>query len=141
MQMAAPTALGLVLPGPGDPPLTLEEVAQHYRMPERQLRKVIRDRGVEVLRYGHTVRFDRRALSSLEEALRCHAGDQDLGLNDGPTPALSRSSVRSRENASENALKAITSASHRRRLRRSKANSCEPSGTDRVVVLGVSPRR
>lgn len=101
--MAAPTALDLA---PGDPPLTLAEVAEHYRMPERQLRKLIRDRQVEVLRYGRTVRFDRHALLSLEEALRVR----------GPTtPAPSPSPTRSGASAYENALRlTMTSAQLRR---------------------------
>jgi len=39
--MAAPTANPGLAIGPGDPPMTLAEVAEHYRMTERQLRKVI----------------------------------------------------------------------------------------------------
>ena len=131
----------IALLNPGDPPLTLEEVAEHYRMPGRQLRNLIRRKGVEVLRYGRTVRFDQHALRSLEEALRCHARDQDSESNDGPIPAPSRSSARSRASAYENALRATTLGSRKRKPPPSKANYCEPSGTDRVVALAPSPRR
>ena len=137
--MAAPPAS--IDLAPGDPPLTLAEVAQHYRMPERQLRTIIRQKGVEVLRYGRTVRFDRHALMSLQEALRCHAEDQVSGSNDDPTPGRLPSSARSRASAYENALRATTPASRKRKLPPSKASYCEPSGTGRVVALAPSPRR
>ena len=94
--------------GPGDPPLTLAEVAEHYRMPERQLRALIRQKQVEVLRYGRTVRFDRHALDSLEEAMRRRAPEQ--------APGQSRSSARSRErDAYERALRATILGSRRKK--------------------------
>jgi len=134
-------ASALVL-APGDPPLTLAEVAAHYRMTERQLRQVIRERAVEVLRVGHTVRFDIHALNSLEEKMRCHAEEQDSGSSAGPTPARSRSSARSQAARQyESALRATILGSRRKKLPSSKPSSCEPNGTGRVVAIGPSPRR
>lgn len=138
-RQAAPSALEL---SPGDPPLTLEEVAAHYRMNERQLRAVIRNRGVEVLRAGHTVRFDAHALLSLEEALRCHAKPEPVSASRAATTAAgsTRSRGGSRASAYENALRLTTTDSRKRRLLRSKPSSCEPSGTGRVVALAPSPK-
>jgi hypothetical protein len=114
--MAAPTALDLA---PGDPPLTIAEVAEHYRMPERQMRKVIRDRNVEVLRYGRTVRFDRHALLSLEEALRVRS---PIMPSPSPSPTTSRRS------AYENALRATTTASQlRAAAREARRTKQEPA--------------
>ena len=112
--MAAPPAS--IDLAPGDPPLTLAEVAQHYRMPERQLRTIIRQKGVEVLRYGRTVRFDRHALLSLEEALRVRSPTT-------PTPLRSSAGSRSRNDAYEKALRLTTTASQLRRINAQKASS------------------
>jgi hypothetical protein len=126
---------------PGDPPLTLDEVATHYRMTVRQLRQVVRERSVEVLRIGHTVRFDAHALNSLEEKLRCHANQRDSESSGAPTPAVSRSRGRSRGSAYDNALRATILVSRRKKPPRSKPTSSDPNGTDRVVALAPSPRR
>ena len=132
---------GALVLASGDPPLTLAEVAAHYRMTERQLRQVIRERAVEVLRVGHTVRFDAHALNSLEEKLRCHAKDKDCESSEEPTPGRSRSSARSRGSAYENALKATILGSRRKRPPNSPPKSSAPNGMGRVVALDRSPRR
>jgi hypothetical protein len=99
---------------PGDPPLTLAEVAAHYRMTERQLRKVIRERGVEVLRAGHTVRFDAHALKSLEEKLRAGSKSDPESSTD-PVYASSMSRTGSRSTAYEDALRMTAIFSRRKK--------------------------
>lgn len=141
--MAAPTATtGLAL-GPGDPPLTVAEVAEHYRMTERQLRKIIRDKTVEVLRYGHTVRFDRHALLSLEEALRCQGSREPVSGSSSAMTAAGSGRLRagSRASAYENALRLTTAGSRRKKPPASKPNSSDPNGTGRVVALNHLPRQ
>jgi hypothetical protein len=48
-------------------PLTLAEVAEHYRFSERKLRRFVREHDVPVLREGRDIRFDALALSTLAE--------------------------------------------------------------------------
>lgn len=129
---------------PGDRPLTLEEVADHYRMLKRQLLVIIREKQVEVLRYGHTIRFDRHALLSLEDALRCHEKKKqpDTESYDAPTPGRSPSRGAGRMGSgSASARRAITSALQGRKRQRSTSNTCEPNGTGRVVGFDPSARR
>lgn len=96
---------------PGDLPLTFEEVAAHYRMTVRQLRQVVRQRQVEVLRAGHTVRFDQHALNSLEDKLRHHATEKD----DADTRISVSARPQKRSAAYEEALRMTRLVSRRRK--------------------------
>ena len=122
----------------GERPLTLAEVAEHYRFSERKLRRFVREHDVPVLREGRDIRFDALALSTLAEALRTPCRSKSPGAN---PPARSPSVGRSPVNAYAAALEATASPSRERKPRPSKPKFSDRRGTANVVALDHSPRR
>jgi excisionase family DNA binding protein len=117
------------------------EVAAALRITVRKLRELVRKHGVEALHVGRKWLFDKRALRSLKEVLRCAKEAPDSESLPVPTPARSQSSARSRAAAYDAALKATTVTLPVKKPRPSKPKSSAPPGTANVVALGPSRKR
>jgi excisionase family DNA binding protein len=117
---------------------TLSEVAERLKFSERKLREIIRQRDIPVLEAGRDIRFDARALSALEEALRrpCRSGSIDA-----KAVRTTKSTSRLGGSAYEQARRLLTEDSRAKRPRHSKQNSSDPPGTANVVALDDSRKR
>jgi hypothetical protein len=124
----------------------LEQVAADYRVTPRRLKRAIREHGIAVLRLGRSISFDHVALEQLEQALRQCPGPAEFELNlasikPPARPMASPSRARSRVNAYDAALKALTQNSPEKKRPRSKPSSFATHGTGNVVVLDHSAKR
>jgi excisionase family DNA binding protein len=120
---------------------TEAEVAAALRITLRKLRELVRQHRVKALRVGRKWLFDKRALRSLKEVLRCAKEAPDSASLSVPTRARSQSSARSRDDAYAKVLKRLTTDSLSKKPRRSKPNSSTPPGMGNVVALENSRKR
>jgi len=84
---------------------TAAEIAERLKWSERKLRRIVRERKIPVLEEGRDMRFDARALTALEEALRkpCQSGSTVA-----KAARTFKSTSRSKGNAYEEARKLLT---------------------------------
>jgi hypothetical protein len=126
--------------------LTLAEVADQLQVMPRWLREFVGRHQIPVLRNGPAgkiIRFDRVAITALEEALRrpCRSESSDEKTR-APSRSMAPSSYRTaRGGAFERVLNLTTSTSPAKKRRPSKQKSCATPGTANVVPITVSPRR
>jgi excisionase family DNA binding protein len=117
---------------------TLSEIAERLKFSERKLRQIIRQRNIPVLEAGRDIRFDARALSALEEALRrpCRSGSIDARA-----ARIGRSMSRFQGSAFDEARKLLTEGLREKRPRRLRQTSSDQPGTANVVALDHSHKR
>src|SRR5262252_7566215 len=117
---------------------TAAEIAERLKWSERKLRRIVREREIPVLEEGRDIRFDARALTALEEALRKSCQSGSTAAKGART---CKSTSQSGKNAYERALKRLSSLSPAKRRQSRKPNSSEAPGTANVVALDPSLKR